>query len=109
MAANQLTIIAPGTIVRGDLFSQDLLVVEGGVQGSVVGERVIIKGDGWIKGNLRCRSLSIELGGIVDGDVTVEDAAALPKAARAANRELDIQGQKALPGDNGEPVPEEGS
>ncbi|MCF8031569.1 MAG: polymer-forming cytoskeletal protein [Desulfarculaceae bacterium] len=109
MAANQLTIIAPGTIVRGDLFSQDLLVVEGGVQGNVVGDRVIIKGDGWVRGNLRCRSLSIELGGIVDGEVTVEDDADQLKTARAANRELESQGQKALPNDSQETAPEEGA
>ncbi|MCB2226509.1 MAG: polymer-forming cytoskeletal protein [Desulfarculaceae bacterium] len=109
MAPNQLTVIAPGTIVRGDLFSQDLLVVEGGVQGNVVAERVIIKGGGWVQGNLRCASLSIELGGIVDGEVTVEDAALLPRPVKAEQGELGQRDQKALPNGAEEPAPGDGT
>ncbi len=110
MSGNQLTIIAPGTMVRGDLFCQDLLVVEGGVQGNVAADRVIIKGRGWVRGNLRCRSLSIELGGIVDGDVTVEeDFVRMLKPAQAQTNEIERNGQKALPPNHEAPPPEEGS
>ena len=97
MATNHLTIIAAGTILRGDLFSRDLLVVEGGVQGNVAADRVIIKDNGWVKGNLSCRSLSIELGGIVDGEVRVEETASLPRPAQAETAQLEQEGQRALP------------
>ncbi|MBU1274375.1 MAG: polymer-forming cytoskeletal protein [Proteobacteria bacterium] len=98
MSANQLTILAAGTIVRGDLFSQDLLVVEGGVQGNVVANKVVIKGTGWVQGTLTCRDLSIELGGVVDGQVNVTQKDDLLMAARAQTAALDNGGQKALPG-----------
>jgi bactofilin len=86
---NALTILAAGTFVRGDLFSQDTLVVEGGVQGNVVGDRVIVKASGWVKGSLTCRSLSIELGGIVEGQVQVTSQDALPRPAEAERSALD--------------------
>jgi len=109
VSANQLTIIAAGTILRGDLFSQDLLVVEGGVQGSVVADRVIIKDNGWVKGNLSCRSLSIELGGIVDGEVRVEERTSLPRPAQAETGKLEQDGRRALPPGQEATPPEEGS
>ena len=109
MAANQLTILAPGSIVRGDLFCQDLLVVEGGIQGNVVADRVIIKGQGWVKGNLRCRSLSIELGGIVDGEVVVEEETPRLKNAQIKQGELSTgKGRALLPGQESAP-PDEGA
>ena len=69
--ANSISIIAPGTFIRGDLFSDDMLIVEGGVEGNVVGNRLIIKSGGWIHGDLVCRALSIELGGMMNGQVKV--------------------------------------
>lgn len=89
MQTNPLTIIAAGTFLRGDLFSQDTLVVEGGVQGNVIGERVIVKPSGWIKGSLTCRALSIELGGIVEGQVHVTSELALPKPAQVQRATLE--------------------
>ena len=83
MPANQLTILAAGTIVRGDVFAQDTLVVEGGVQGSVVAHRVVVKNGGWIQGSLACRSLTIEAGGLVDAQVEVVEGGMLMKPARA--------------------------
>ena len=96
MSANQLTILAAGTIVRGDVFAQDTLVVEGGVQGSVVAHRVVVKGTGWIQGKLTCRSLTIELGGVVDADVEVVETGVLTKPAQAQNSALQNDGSKAL-------------
>jgi hypothetical protein len=72
MRGNNLTILAPGTFLRGDLISGDTLVVEGGVEGNVKGNRVIVKAQGWVHGDVVCRSLSIEPGGVVDGAVRVE-------------------------------------
>lgn len=89
MQTNPLTILATGTFFRGDLFSQDTLVVEGGVQGNVVGERVIVKPSGWIQGTLTCRALSIELGGIVEGRVHVTSEMALPNPAQAEKSALE--------------------
>lgn len=68
---NNITILAAGTYVNGDLFSDDLMIIEGGVEGNVVGNRVIVKKHGWVQGALTCRSLSIELGGVVNGMIRV--------------------------------------
>lgn len=78
MSDNNLTVLASGTFVRGDLFSEDVLVIEGGVEGNIVGARVIVKARGWVHGDLSCRSLSIEPGGVVDGAVKVATKPALP-------------------------------
>lgn len=89
MDDNSLTIVAAGTFVRGDIFSEDVLVVEGAVEGNVVGNKVIVKPKGWIRGDVSCRSLKIELGGVVDGAMTVASTGALPQAApRQANPAL---------------------
>ena len=71
--ANSISIIAPGTFIRGDLFSDDMLIIEGGVEGKVVGNRMIIKSGGWIHGELVCRSLSIEMGGMMNGKIKVSE------------------------------------
>lgn len=78
--ANNITILAAGTFIRGDLFNDDVLIVEGGVEGNVVGNRVIIKAKGWLHGQLSCRSLSIEPGGQVHGylRVTLDSSTSLP-------------------------------
>ncbi len=81
MSDNKLTVLASGTFVRGDLFSEDVLVIEGGVEGNIVGARVIVKARGWVHGDLTCRSLSIEPGGVVDGAVKVATKPALPERA----------------------------
>ncbi len=68
---SSISIIAPGTFIRGDLFSDDMLIVEGGVEGNVVGNRTVIKNGGWIHGDLVCRALSIEMGGMMNGKIKV--------------------------------------
>ena len=73
MRGNNLTIIASGTMIRGELFSQDLLMLEGGVEGNVFGNKVVVKSTGWVHGDVRCNSLSIEPGGVVDGAVKVSN------------------------------------
>lgn len=96
MSANQLTILAAGTIVRGDVFAQDTLVVEGGVQGNVVARKVVVKATGWVQGSLTCRSLTIELGGVVDAQVEVLETGMLMKPAQAQTPTLQNNGNKAL-------------
>jgi len=81
LSDNNLTVLASGTFVRGDLFSEDVLVIEGGVEGNIVGSRVIVKARGWVHGDLTCRSLSIEPGGVVDGAVKVATKPQLPGRA----------------------------
>ena len=63
------TIISRGTTIRGETRSQDELIVEGVVEGNAFGEKIIIKEGGRILGNVHCRSLVIEPGGILDGDI----------------------------------------
>ena len=81
---NKLTILASGTYFRGDVFSDDILIVEGGLEGNLMGNRVIVKSTGWIHGNVTCRSLSIELGGIINGSVRVSMGDSLPPATAEA-------------------------
>ncbi|BEQ14988.1 polymer-forming cytoskeletal protein [Desulfoferula mesophila] len=88
MPANQLTILAAGTVVRGNVYAQDTLVVEGGVQGCVVAHRVVVKNGGWIQGSLSCRSLSIEAGGMVDAQVQVVENGMLYKPTHDDNPSL---------------------
>lgn len=85
MGGNKLTVLSAGTFIRGDLYSQDVLVVEGGVEGNIVGNRVIIKNKGWVHGNLLARSLCIEPGGVVDGAMKVNESAVMT-AAEAGER-----------------------
>ena len=82
---SNLTILARGTYIQGEVFSDDLLVVEGGIEGNLKGDRVIIKSSGQVQGDLNCRSLSIETGGILNGDIRVlSDLAALPDPSQPA-------------------------
>ncbi len=86
MQSNKLTILAQGSFTRGDVFCEGILVVEGGVEGNVVGNRVIIKSTGWVHGDIACGSLSIEQGGMVDGEVRVatQRAGLVPGKAQPA-------------------------
>ncbi|MFH1035053.1 MAG: polymer-forming cytoskeletal protein [Pseudomonadota bacterium] len=93
MSGNSLTILSGGTFVRGDVYSQDVLVIEGGIEGNIVGNRVIVKPQGWVHGDLTCRSLSIESGGVVDGAIKVSDTSSLPSPAMV-EQEL-LAGQEA--------------
>ncbi|MCB2192386.1 MAG: polymer-forming cytoskeletal protein [Deltaproteobacteria bacterium] len=105
MSSNQLTILAANTIVRGDIFAQDTLVIEGGVQGNVVARRVVVKGTGWVQGTLTCRSLSIEMGGVVDAEVEVVETGMLMKPAQAETSVLPGAG-KAMLGERSHPEDE---
>ncbi|MDR1396789.1 MAG: polymer-forming cytoskeletal protein [Desulfarculales bacterium] len=69
--ASKISLLAAGTFIRGDIFSDDLLIIEGGIDGKVVGNKVIIKHNGWVQGEMACRSLLIELGGMLNGFVRV--------------------------------------
>ena len=95
-ALNKLTILSAGTFVRGDVFSQDVLVVEGGIEGNLVGNRVIVKPQGWVHGDLLCRSLCIEPGGVVDGAVKVSDSTSLPSPAVVEQELLASQNGQSL-------------
>lgn len=88
MAGNSLTILSAGTFVRGQVYSQDVLVVEGGIEGNIVGNRVIVKSQGWVHGDLMCRSLSIEPGGVVDGAIKVSEHQDAPSPAQVESELL---------------------
>ena len=88
MAGNKLTVLSSGTFIRGDLYSQDVLVVEGGVEGNIIGDRVIIKSKGWVHGNILARSLSIEPGGVVDGAMKVHEQAVMTAGEHDAEQRL---------------------
>ena len=88
MAGNKLTVLSSGTFIRGDIYSQDVLVVEGGIEGNIIGDRVIIKNKGWVHGNLLARSLCIEPGGVVDGAMKVNEHAVMTADKRGAEERL---------------------
>lgn len=89
MRENDLTIVAPGTFIRGKLFSDNILVIEGGVEGDIRGNRIIVKPNGWVHGDVLCRSLSIEPGGIVDGSVKVQTGGEMLLPAEKARNTLE--------------------
>jgi len=99
--ANNLTILAPGTFVRGDIYSEDLLVIEGGVEGNINGNRVLVKSSGWVHGNLFCSSLSIEPGGVVDGAMKVTSTISLPPGHPAPEALPDVSPALFLGAENG--------
>jgi cytoskeletal protein CcmA (bactofilin family) len=70
-------ILSSGTLVRGDIYSEGVLVIEGVVEGSIIGNRVYVKPKGKVKGTVSCRSLVIEKGGIVNGSLKVVDTPSL--------------------------------
>lgn len=100
MRENDLTILAPGTFIRGNLFSENILIIEGGVEGNIRGNKIIVKERGWVHGDVLCRSLSIEPGGIVDGAVKVESSGDLLLPAENSRSELPL-----LQGDNEKRLP----
>lgn len=62
-----------------------------------MGNRVIVKAKGWIHGDLICRSLSIEPGGVVDGEVKVTvNGVALPPPERAEMESLPLNGSSLV-------------
>ncbi len=108
MGGNSLTILSAGTFVRGDVYSEDTLVIEGGIEGNVAANRVIVKPKGWVHGDLNCSSLSIEPGGVVDGEVKVAQAPALPPGrAQAEALTHDPAALVQLAGSQTEPDPEQ--
>ena len=96
MAGNSLTILSAGTFVRGQVYSQDILVVEGGIEGNIVGNRVIVKSQGWVHGDLMCRSLSIEPGGVVDGAIKVSEQHDAPSPAQVESELLAAREETSL-------------
>ncbi|KMY67211.1 hypothetical protein AAU61_10010 [Desulfocarbo indianensis] len=106
MSENNLTVLASGTFVRGDLFSEDVLVIEGGVEGNIVGSRVIVKARGWVHGDLACRSLSIEPGGVVDGAVKVAVKPQLPGRAEPESLPEGSETYTLPPGEPGNADPD---
>lgn len=95
-SGNKMTILAAGTYIHGDVFSDDIMIIEGGVEGSVIGNRIIVKKHGWIHGSLTCRSLSIELGGVVNGNVRVSSTPGLMGSMRITQLPPDAE-HPALP------------
>ena len=83
MSDNNLTVLASGTFVRGDLFSEDVLVIEGGVEGNIVGARVIVKARKGARGPFRLASPLV----LHDGPAHLEDGDDFSAAARAILRE----------------------
>lgn len=109
MQNNSFTIISRGTFTRGDLYSEDTLIIEGGVEGNVMGSRVIVKKGGWIHGDIYCRALSIESGGIVDGDMKVsENSSGVLESQAGPAEELAQPQPHTLPSGEEEPPQESG-
>ncbi len=63
------TIISRGTHLMGETRSRDELIIEGIVEGDVIGAKVVIKNGGRIMGTVDCETLVIEPGGILDGSI----------------------------------------
>jgi hypothetical protein len=63
------TIVARGTHLIGETRSTDELIVEGVIEGDVVGAKVVIKNGGRVIGTIDCETLVIEPGGILDGNI----------------------------------------
>jgi cytoskeletal protein CcmA (bactofilin family) len=101
--ASNISILAAGTFVRGDIFSEDLLIIEGGVEGKIVSDKVIIKPNGWVQGEMTCRSLLIELGGMLNGFIRVSSEPVNTFLAWSENQSLalpELQPSWDVPGED---------
>jgi hypothetical protein len=98
------TIISRGTHLVGETRSRDELIIEGIVEGDVIGAKVVIKNGGRILGTVDCETLVIEPGGILDGNIR---STGFPDKQRGGlSRRRRLRGghvEKSLPppGDNG--------
>jgi cytoskeletal protein CcmA (bactofilin family) len=98
--ASNISIIAAGTFIRGNLYSDDVLIVEGGIEGKIIGNQIIIKARGWVQGEMACRSLLIESGGMLNGFIRVSNEPVQAFLAWSENQpalsELDLDSSSDL-------------
>lgn len=79
--ANEVSRIAAGVSVKGDLISKSDLRIDGTINGKVVSDTRIVVGEGAsLKGSLYCNSL--DFWGTMDGDVYVRDTLSLKAGSK---------------------------
>jgi len=79
------SILAPGTRIIGDIYSEEDIRIEGGLEGNLTSKgKVILGPQSVLKGNLKC--VNAEVAGSVEGDVE-------------ANEQLSLRGNSSVRGD----------
>ena len=70
--ANSATLISPGTVLRGDVKSENDLRIDGTIHGNVISSSKIVVGpSGFIEGNIQGNQADIT--GKVQGNIAVKD------------------------------------
>lgn len=64
---SKVSIIGSQTKLSGKVESEDVMIIAGYIEGDVKSTKVVIKERGRVEGNITCKSLVIEPGGIFDG------------------------------------------
>lgn len=64
---SKVSIIGSQTKLSGKVESEDVMIIAGHIEGDVKSTKVVIKERGRVEGNITCKSLVIEPGGIFDG------------------------------------------
>ncbi len=70
-SGSTVSIISRQTQLTGRITSEDVLIIAGRIEGDIAGNKVIIKDQGRVLGNINCASLVIEAGGIFDGQASM--------------------------------------
>ena len=71
--SSKVSIVGTNTKLIGRVESTDVMVIAGQIDGDVHSQKVVIKEKGRVNGNIICKSLVIEPGGIFDGRASMSD------------------------------------
>ncbi len=74
-SASKVSIVGTNTKLIGRVESKDVMIIAGHIEGDVHSQKVRIKEKGRVNGNIICKSLVIEPGGIFDGRASMSDKA----------------------------------
>lgn len=71
--SNKVSIVGVNTKLIGRVESTDVMIIAGQIDGDVHSQKVVIKEKGRVNGNISCKSLVIEPGGIFDGRASMTE------------------------------------
>lgn len=78
-AASPLTIIGRGTVIQGEISSDDKMQVDGNIEGNITVKNTVIVGKtGRIKADLTATSISVH--GRIDGDVVTTERVTIERS-----------------------------
>jgi len=75
------SIIAPGTRINGNVYSEEDIRIEGSLEGDLISKgKVILGPQSMLKGNVKC--VNAEVSGIIEGDIEAAEQLLLREKAQ---------------------------